>query len=221
MHDELGFERYAAHGGDLGAGITSRLAEAHPEAVTGIHLLALAAPAAYDPAGLTPDEEAHLAAVANWQAEEGGYQHQQNTRPLTFAPALTDSPAGLLGWIVEKYRAWSDCGGDLSARFSDDYLLTQASLYWFTGTVSTSFRPYYEYAQGLTRRVERVDVPTAVALFPADLSRPPRSWAERTYTITRYTHMPRGGHFAAHEEPGLLAQDITEFFRDHRAATVR
>ncbi|MET8213996.1 epoxide hydrolase, partial [Streptomyces sp. NPDC005373] len=163
------------------------------------------------------EEKDYLASVASWQAQEGGYQHQQNTRPLSLAPALADSPAGLLAWIVEKYRAWSDGGGDLSSRFSDDFVLTQASLYWFTGTISTSFRPYYEYAHGLTRRVERVNVPTAVALFPADLSRPPRSWAERTYNITRYTHMPRGGHFAAHEEPGLLAHDITEFFRDHRS----
>ncbi|MFE2071498.1 alpha/beta fold hydrolase [Streptomyces misionensis] len=158
--------------------------------------------------------------MAAWQTEEGGYQHQQSTRPLTLAPALTDSPAGLPAWIMEKYRAWSDCGGDLSARFSDDFLLTQVSLYWFTGTISTSFRPSYEYAHDLTRRVRRVDVPTALALFPADLSRPPRSWAERTYHLTRYTRMPRGGHFAAHEEPGLLADDITEFFRDHRSPSL-
>ncbi|MED7931944.1 hypothetical protein SMD20_47520 [Nonomuraea sp. LP-02] len=96
MHDELGFRRYAAHGGDLGAGITSRLAEAHPEAVVGIHLLAAAAPAGYDPAGLTSEEQTYLASAVAWQAEEGGYLHQQNTRPLTLAPALADSPAGLL-----------------------------------------------------------------------------------------------------------------------------
>ncbi|MET8989932.1 alpha/beta hydrolase [Nonomuraea wenchangensis] len=117
---------------------------------------------------------------------------------------------------MEKYRAWSDCAGDLSSRFSDDFVLTQASLYWFTGTISTSFRPYYEYAHHLTRRVRRVDVPTVLALFPADLSRPPGSWAERTYNLTRYTRMPRGGHFAAHEEPELLARDITEFFHAYR-----
>lgn len=150
MHDELGFRRYAAHGGDLGAGVTSRLAEAHPEAVVGIHLLAAAAPAGYDPAGLTPEEETYLASLADWQAEEGGYMHQQNTRPLTLAAGLADSPAGLLAWMVEKYRAWSDSGGNLSSRFSDDFVLTQASLYWFTGTISTSFRPYYEYAHRLT-----------------------------------------------------------------------
>ncbi|MCO5999226.1 epoxide hydrolase family protein [Actinoallomurus rhizosphaericola] len=216
MHDELGFERYAAHGGDLGAGVSSRLGEAHPEAVVGIHLLAVASPVAYDASSLSVEEQAYLESVAAWSAEEGAYQHQQSTRPLTLSYGLTDSPAGLLAWIVEKYRAWSDCGGDLSSGFGDDFILTQASLYWFTQTISTSFRPYYEYARGLTRRVERVDVPTAVALFPADLSRPPRSWAERTYNVTRFTHMPRGGHFPAIEEPELLAHDITEFFRAHR-----
>lgn len=217
MHDELGFKRYAAHGGDLGAGVTSRLAEAHPEALVGIHLLAVAAPADYSPDDLTPQEQAYLESVATWQAQEGGYQHEQSTRPVTLSHGLNDSPAGLLSWIVEKYRAWSDCGGDLSSRFSDDFILTQASLYWFTGSISTSFRPYYEYAHHLTRRVERVSVPTGVALFPADLSQPPRTWAERTYNISRYTKMPRGGHFAAHEEPDLLAHDITEFFRSHRS----
>ncbi|WP_329455080.1 epoxide hydrolase family protein [Streptomyces sp. NBC_01497] len=216
MRDELGFERYAAHGGDLGAGITSRLAETHPEAVVAIHLMAVASPVAYDEAGVTPEERTYLDSVARWSAQEGAYLHQQSTRPLTLSYALADSPTGLLAWIVEKYRAWSDCGGALSSRFSDDFLLTQASLYWFTDTISTSFRPYYEYAQGLTRKVERVDVPTALALFPADLAQPPRSWAERTYHLTRYTRMPRGGHFAAHEEPGLLAHDLTEFFRAHR-----
>lgn len=216
MHEELGFDRYVAHGGDLGAGVTSRLGEAYPDVVVGIHLLAVAGPAEYDPASLTADEQAYLDEVATWSAKEGGYQHQQSTRPLTLAYGLSDSPAGLLAWIVEKYRAWSDSHDDLSSRFTDDVVLTQASLYWFTGTISTSFRPYYEYASGLTRRVERVQVPTAVAVFPADLTQPPRSWAERTYNVTRYTRMPRGGHFAAHEEPGLLARDITEFFRDLR-----
>jgi pimeloyl-ACP methyl ester carboxylesterase len=216
MHAELGFTRYGAHGGDLGAGITSRLGEAHPEAVVGIHLMAVANPVAYAESSVTAQERAYLDSIAEWSAEEGGYQHVQATRPLTLSYGLADSPAGLLAWTIEKYRAWSDCGGDLSSRFSDDFLLTQASLYWFTNTISTSFRPYYEYARHLTRRVERVTVPTAVALFPADLTQPPRSWAERTYNVTRYTPMPRGGHFAAHEEPELLAHDLREFFRAHR-----
>jgi pimeloyl-ACP methyl ester carboxylesterase len=216
MHDELGFARYAAHGGDLGAGVTGRLGQAHPEAVIGIHLLAVANPPHYDPASLTDPERAYLDAIAAWSAAEGGYQHQQQTRPLTLAHGLSDSPTGLLAWIVEKYRAWSDNHGDLSTRFSDDFLLTQASLYWFTNTISTSFRPYYEHGQGLVQTLNRVDVPTAVAVFPADIAQPPRSWAERSYHVTQYTTMPRGGHFAAHEEPVLLADDLTAFFRTLR-----
>jgi pimeloyl-ACP methyl ester carboxylesterase len=213
MHGELGFARYAAHGGDLGAGITSRLGQAHPGAVAGVHLLAVADPPGYDPASVTAEEQAYLDSVAAWYASDGAYGHQQMTRPVTLAYALADSPAGLLAWLVEKYRAWSDCDGDLSRRFSDDFVLTQASLYWYTNTISTSFRPYYEHAQGMTPPIQRVSVPTAVAVFPKDLTHPPRSWAERGYDLTRYTVMPRGGHFAAHEEPALLAADITEFFR--------
>ncbi|MDQ0729161.1 pimeloyl-ACP methyl ester carboxylesterase [Microbacterium sp. W4I20] len=213
MTEELGFEQYTAHGGDLGAGITSRLAESHPESVVGIHLLAVAAPPHFDEATVTVEERAYLDEVQTWTAAEGGYQHQQQTRPLTLAPALSDSPVGLLSWIIEKHRAWSDSGGDLSRRFSDDYLLTLASLYWFSGSISTSLRPYYEYASGRMTRVTRVTVPTALAVFPLDLTHPPRSWAERTYNIVQYTVMPRGGHFAPHEEPELLATDITAFHR--------
>jgi pimeloyl-ACP methyl ester carboxylesterase len=216
MREELGFSRYGAHGGDLGAGVTSRLAEAHPEAVAGIHLLAVADPSSYDPATVTPGERRYLDEVAAWFADAGGYEHEQMTRPRTLAYGLSDSPGGLLAWLVEKYREWSDCDGDLSRRFSDDFILTQASLYWFTNAISSSFRPYWEYARGMTPRVRNVTVPTAVAVFPKDLSHPPRSWAERSYHVTRYTVMPRGGHFAAHEEPALLADDITGFFRPLR-----
>jgi pimeloyl-ACP methyl ester carboxylesterase len=135
---------------------------------------------------------------------------------VTLGYGLADSPVGLLAWIVEKYREWSDCDGELSRTFSDDFILTQASLYWFTNSMSTSFRPYYEYAGHHTPRVQHVTVPTAVAVFPKDLVQPPRSWAERTYNVTRYTRMPRGGHFAAHEQPELLAEDLTAFFRTLR-----
>lgn len=216
MRDELGFERYAAHGGDLGAGVTGLLAQAHPEAVVGVHLLAVADPEHVDAASVTRQEQDYRDSVARWFRDEGAYEHQQMTRPLSLAPALSDSPAGLLGWIVEKYRAWSDSDGVLSRRFGDDFVLTQASLYWFTNTVGTSLRPYWEYARGLTPAVSRVAVPTAVAVFPRDLVQPPRSWAERSYDVRRYTRMPHGGHFGAHEEPALLAADITEFFRSLR-----
>jgi len=216
MTEHLGFEKYGAHGGDLGAGITSRLAQAHPESVVGIHLLAIATAPHVDPETVTAEEQVYIDAVDDWRANEGGYQHQQSTRPLTLSPALSDSPVGLLSWIVEKHRAWSDCNGDVSTRFTDDYLVTVASLYWFTNSISTSFRPYWEYSAGFTPRVERVEVPTAIALFPSDISQPPRSWAERLYPVVRYTRMPRGGHFAPHEEPELLAEDISAFFASYR-----
>ncbi|MFG1608428.1 epoxide hydrolase family protein [Actinoplanes sp. NPDC049265] len=210
MHDELGFERYAAHGSDVGAGDVSRLGQAYPSALAGLHVLDVADPPEYDEAGLSDDERSFLAVHRRWHETEGGYQHEQRTRPLTLAQGLSDSPSGLLAWILEKHRVWSD---DYS-RFSDDYLLTQASLYWFTNAISTSFRPYYERGRQLVPPIERVDVPTALALFPADIGgQQPRSWAERTYHLTRYTVMPRGGHFAAYEEPELLAEDITAFFR--------
>jgi len=216
MREHLGYSRYAAHGGDLGAGVTSRLAQEYPGAVVGAHLLAVADPVQFDPATLTDAERSYLAATERWFTDDGGYEHEQMTRPVTLGYGLADSPVGLLAWIVEKYREWSDCDGDVSRCFSDDFLLTQASLYWFTNTISTSFRPYFENAQGWRCRVERVDVPTAVAVFPKDLGQPPRSWAERTYNVTRYTEMQRGGHFAAHEQPELLARDLVEFFYDVR-----
>jgi pimeloyl-ACP methyl ester carboxylesterase len=216
MTDELGFTRYAAHGGDLGAGVTTMLGQTHPEAVVGIHLLAVADPVDVDPASITAEEQAYLTAVAGWFADDGGYEHQQMTRPVTLGYGLSDSPVGLLGWLVEKYRAWTDSDGDLSRRFGDDFVLTQASLYWFTNCISTSFRPYYEYARGMREPITGVTAPTALAVFPHDLSQPPRSWAERSYNLTRYTRMPRGGHFAAYEEPQLLGDDITEFFRPLR-----
>ncbi|NAZ77112.1 alpha/beta fold hydrolase [Kineococcus sp. T13] len=213
MHEHLGFERYGAHGSDLGSAITGWLAQAHPEAVVGIHVLDVDRRVREDEPEPTAEERVYLDALDAWSQAEGAYAHQHSTRPLTLAPALSDSPAGLLSWILEKHRAWSDCGGDVSTRFSDDYLLTQASLYWFTNTISTSLRPYYERAHGLAPTLHRVDVPTAVALFPADLGAPaPRSWVQRRYRLTRYTPMPRGGHFAAHEEPELLAADIRAFF---------
>jgi pimeloyl-ACP methyl ester carboxylesterase len=213
MAEELGYDHYVAHGGDLGAGTTSRLAAAHPEAVLGIHLMALGAPPDIDRSTLSTEEQDYLTRVADWTRAEGGYMHQQSTRPLTLAYGLSDSPTGLLAWLLDKYRAWSDNHGSLSNSFSDDFLLTQASLYWFTNTIGTSFRPYYEYGRGVRRGLSFVDVPTAVSLFPADIAQPPRSWAERTHHVVHYQRAPRGGHFAPVEVPDLLAADLRDFVR--------
>jgi pimeloyl-ACP methyl ester carboxylesterase len=211
MSDVLGHRHYGAHGGDLGAGITTRLAARHPEALIGIHLLAASAPVLEDDAQLTTDELAFLEDAAEWQADRGAYEHEQRTRPVTLSYGLSDSPVGLLAWLVEKLREWSDIHGDLATRFDDDEILTWVSLYWLTNTIGTSFRPYSDdYARPPVP--EPVTVPTALAVFPADLVQEPREWAERRYNLQRYTHMPRGGHFAAFEEPELLADDIAAFF---------
>jgi pimeloyl-ACP methyl ester carboxylesterase len=126
---------------------------------------------------------------------------------------LNDSPAGLAAWIVEKYRAWSDCGGEIERVFSKDDLLTTITLYWATQTIGPSFRPYWDSRHTPNPdRWTRIDVPCGVAVFPADLETPPREFAERSYNVVQWTEMPRGGHFAAFEQPELLADDITRFF---------
>ena len=203
----LGFRRYLAHGGDLGAGISARLAAAHPDAVRGIHVLAVGDPE--DQRDVTDEERAYLAQADRWYADEGGYEHLQRTRPLSAAYALNDSPAGLLGWILEKYHTWTD-HRDGAPGLGDDLVLTQASLYWFTGAIAASFRPYWEH-RAFPPGPVAVTVPTGVAVFPADLVQPPRSWAERGYHVTRYTRMAAGGHFAALEQPEALAADIRAF----------
>ncbi len=160
----------------------------------------------HDPTG---EELAYLAQGEDWYAEEGGYEHLQRTRPLTAAYALNDSPVGLLAWLLEKYHMWTD-HEDGAIGLDDDLILTQASLYWFTGTIASSFRPYWEHRTFPPGPV-MVTVPTGLAVFPADLVQPPRSWAGRNYNVVHYTRMPRGGHFAALEQPDLLAADIRAF----------
>jgi pimeloyl-ACP methyl ester carboxylesterase len=219
----LGYERFGAQGGDIGAGVATALGLAYPERVVGLHLNYI--PASYCPpteaqAGFGPAEEAYLRALAAWQASDGAYAAIQATRPLTLAYALQDSPAGLAAWMVEKFQAWSDCDGDVYRRFSRDDLLATVTLYWVTGTVYSSLRVYEEnraaplqFAPG-----ERVGAPTAVAVFPREISHPPRAFVERGYNLARWTEMPRGGHFAAWEEPELLAADVRAFFRPLRGA---
>lgn len=149
---------------------------------------------------------------------DGGYFHIQSTKPQTLSYGLNDSPAGLAAWIVEKFRAWSDCGGDVESRFSKDELLTNITIYWVTQTINSSTRFYYESTHNPWRFQpgQRIEVPCAVALFPEEIVHPPREWAERTLNLQRWTEMPRGGHFAAMEEPELLAEDIRSSFRPLR-----
>ena len=167
----------------------------------------------------TPEEKVFLAELAQWLKEETGYQWIQGTRPQTLAFGLSDSPAGLAAWIVEKFRAWTDCNGNPENALSRDDMLADISLYWFSGAIGSSFWPYYARMHGPWPIPEgkTVDVPTGYVEFPKEILRPPRSIAARTYTdIRRWTVAAKGGHFAALEQPEALAREIREFFRPLR-----
>jgi pimeloyl-ACP methyl ester carboxylesterase len=217
MTECLGYSRFGAQGQDIGAAVTISLAANHADVVAGIHLPGiLAFPPKDRP--LTAEGRAFLAKQERWGRVEGGYSHQQGTYPQTLAYGLTDSPAGLAAWIIDKFRAWSDCQGDVERRFTKDELLTNVTLYWATGSINSSFLFYYESQHDPDSwGGGHVEVPVGVALFPKDNPiTGPREWAEESYNIVRWTEMPRGGHFPAAEEPELLATELREFFRPFR-----
>jgi len=218
----LGYTRFAAQGGDIGAGISTWLARLLPERLVGVHLNYVSS--SYQPPlgptlpPLTHAEQAFLDHSAAWDLEEGAYAALQATKPQTLAYALTDSPMGLAAWIAEKAWAWSDHDGDLEQAIPMDTLLTDICLYWFGNTLDASLRLYKEnrlcplvFPPG-----ERIKPPLGVAVFPRELPMPPRSWMERVFDVQRWTPMPRGGHFAALEQPELLVDEIRAFFRPLR-----
>ncbi|HZT03754.1 MAG TPA: epoxide hydrolase [Steroidobacteraceae bacterium] len=222
----LGYRRFMAHGGDIGASVSTALGLKYPERVLGVHLNYIPGSYRPHPAGaeaLTPEEQKFLHRRAAWFETEGGYAHVQGTKPDVLAPALNDSPMGLAAWIIDKFRSWSDCGGDVLARFTFDELLTTTSLYWFTGAMPSAIRLYWEMRRRPLRfsAGERVEVPVAVAHFPGELPIPPRRYVERGYNVTRWTEMSSGGHFAALEEPEALAQDIRSFAAGFRSPPQR
>jgi pimeloyl-ACP methyl ester carboxylesterase len=223
----LGYERFGAHGGDWGGVVTEQLARSHADAVVGIHMTDVPFWHLFqppeDPSG---DEKKFLARNEAWMKKEGAYALIQGTRPASLGQGLLDSPAGLAAWIVDKFYAWSDCGGDIESRFTKDELLTNVMIYWVTGTIESSFRPYYDFAnsgavtwmrEAFKQWVGSTSVPAAFARFPRDISQPPREWAERFFNVQRWTEMPQGGHFAALEEPERLVEDVRAFFRPLRA----
>ena len=221
MTQGLAYDRFGAHGGDWGASVTAYLGLAYPQNLIGIHVTSMVRPAPYLGPGareLTEAEKGHIQQREDWMAAEGGYSHIQGTKPQTLSYGLNDSPAGLAAWIVEKYRSWSDCDGDVEKKFTKDELLTTATIYWVTETINSSTRLYYETQNHPweMKQGERIQVPSAMAVFPKELSHPPREWGERSFNVQRWTEMPRGGHFAALEEPASLAEDIREFFRPLR-----
>lgn len=216
----LGYTRYGAQGGDWGSIISTQVALRDPAHVAGLHLNMCfgAAPAGSDPnEGLTGAERARLETRQAFQAEETGYQQIQGTKPQTLGVALNDSPVGLAAWIVEKFRTWCDCNGNPETVFTRDELLTNITVYWVTETAASSARIYYENRHAVPPpAARRVETPTACADFPKEILWSPRRWLEPRFNITRWTTMPRGGHFAALEQPQLLVEDVRAFFRDLR-----
>jgi pimeloyl-ACP methyl ester carboxylesterase len=214
----LGYARYGAQGGDWGALITTDLGILDPTHVCGIHLnMPLALPQE-ERSDLTDAERDDLAAMQMFDWEETGYQKIQGSKPQTLGYGLNDSPAGLAAWIVEKFHTWSDCGGNVESVFTKDELLTNIMIYWVTQTITSSTRLYYEVFRGgrVGFVTNRVEVPTGVARFPKEIMRFPRKWIERHYNVTHWTLMPKGGHFAAMEQPQLFVDDVRKFFRTVR-----
>lgn len=233
LMEGLGYTRWGAQGGDWGAGVSTALGGAFADRVAGIHvnmLIGVRPPAGAD-ADLSDADRVLLDRMKQFQREETAYMQLQGSKPQTLGHALNDSPAGLAAWIVEKFRTWSDCGGDIERRFTRDQLLTNITLYWVTETINSSMRLYYETMHSPLLRSAfeedggassgggglRVAVPTGVANFPGEIYRPPRAWAEKVFNITHWTDMPEGGHFAAMEVPPLLVEDVRKFFRSIRA----
>jgi pimeloyl-ACP methyl ester carboxylesterase len=217
MKNVLGFKRFGAQGGDYGAFSATRLGIAHPDSLLGIHLNFLVVRRDLPvPPESTLEERTYFDDLAKWTKMEIGYQQIQGTKPQTLAYGLTDSPTGLAAWLIEKFRTWSDCNGDVERVHSRDSLLANICLYWFTGAIGSSFWPYYariHHAWPIPNGA-KVMVPTGYAAFPKEIIRPPRSIAETVYGNTQsWTPMAAGGHFAAMEQPDALATDIAAFFR--------
>ncbi len=214
----LGYTRYGIQGGDWGGIISRIIALKDPTHVAGLHLnfCTTGAPPGTTRTPVCLPTELKLMQERNaYMENERAYQQIQGTKPQTLGYGLNDSPAGLAAWIIEKFRAWCDCDGDVEKKFTKDELLTNVMIYWVTQTGPSSTRIYYEsrVAGGVQGTVT---VPTACALFPKEITTPPRKWVEARYNLVRWTPMPRGGHFAALEEPVLLVDDVRAFFRTIR-----
>jgi pimeloyl-ACP methyl ester carboxylesterase len=215
----LDYGRFGAAGGDIGSGVSRFLALDQPDRVVAVHRMDAGLPVYLgDRADVTPEERDFLDSAARWGADEGAYAAMHRTKAQTAAVGLSDSPAGLAAWIVEKLRSWSDCGGDVERAFTRDEILTNVTIYWLTGTMGSAMRMYR--ANGAippAQHARRVEVPSGFSLFPADLVRPPRAWLDRVANTVRVTEHASGGHFAPIEQPLVYAEELREFFRPYRA----
>lgn len=220
LMQQLGYDSYVAHGGDWGSHVTEQLGLHHASSVKAIHLTDVPSPhtkVADKLPDLSATEKAWIVKNKAWQEKEAGYQKIQGTKPETLAFGLNDSPVGLLGWIIEKFHAWSDNDGNIEHTFTKDDLLTNVMIYWVTQSIGSSIRLYYEAMHNPALELPtHTNVPTGFAIFPKDITPAPQEFAERFFNVQRWQEMPRGGHFAALEEPGLLVAELREFFRQFR-----
>jgi pimeloyl-ACP methyl ester carboxylesterase len=219
----LGYDTFGCLGGDWGATTSNYMALDFPDRMCGLYLTMVATgpPPDSDGSELSDEERQWLEASTAFFAQESGYLQMQGTRPQTLAYGLTDSPAGLAGWIVEKFRAWSDCNGDLESAIGRDDILADITLYWVTGTANSASRIYLEAMRAgqFQPIAQRIEVPTGAAIFPKETVKSPRPWAERAWNIQRWTVMAKGGHFAALEVPDALVADVRAFYQDLRETT--
>jgi len=213
----LGYDRFMVAGTDIGSGTATRIALKYPERVIAAHVSSVA-PKPASPTGAPPTEQerAFEARAERWRREEGGYQAIQNSRPQTLAFALADSPIGLASWIVEKFRAWSDCEGDILSVWPRESLIDTIMIYWSTNTIASSVRYYFEAVRlrPALKADDFVRVPTGIAMWPYDLALAPPEFAERLYNVRRYRIFQRGGHFPAWEAPELYAEDLRLLLED-------
>lgn len=209
----LGYERYGAQGGDWGSGVTAEIGLQDPTHVAGIHMnMPFVSPRSMDMDSLTPEEQSVLASLAHYQQWESGYSKEQSTRPQTVGYGLVDSPAGLCAWILEKFRAWTDCGDDLESVLTRDELLDNVMLYWLPAAGASSARLYWESFNEVS--TDAIGVPTGCSIFPKEILRVSRRWASSRFTnILYWNDVDRGGHFAAFEQPELFVQEVRAFFR--------
>lgn len=213
----LGYDKYAAQGGDIGSGISTRLAMNYPDNIIGIHLNYVSD--SFKPymseEELSEDAIKYIQGLEEWASREAGYAYIQSTKPITLAYGLNDSPIGLCAWIIEKFNSWSDNEGNLENIFTKDEILANVTLYWVTQSIHSSIRIYNENSKNPMKFGinDFVTPPVAYANFPKELSRPPKAYMSKGYNVKQWTNMPKGGHFAAMEKPELLAEDIIKFFK--------
>lgn len=216
MTDELGYMRYGTQGGDWGSQVTATMAAAYTERIIGSHLNFVVAPPPSPDAAQSDEGKAAIAAATARTRDETAYYQLQSTKPQSLAIAQADSPAGIAAWIVEKFRSWSDCGGDIESVYTKDQLLTNIMFYWAPNSIASAANMYWEFRHDPSRGFPRITAPVGIASFPKEMGRVPRSWAEARMNVVHWTDMPRGGHFAAMEQPQLLLDDVRAFFRPLR-----